>query len=125
MKGQETDSRQLALTFDAEDFSEFDTCREYVADRVHHQLTPQGRKRQQKSIAADMDLSPSDLKRKLAQYEGDSRRFTLDDLERFVQVTGDTRPILWLVDRYLARSQDDEIARLEQQLAELRGRNAA
>ena len=63
-----------------------------------------------------MDYSPSDLSRKLAQNPDDSRRFTLDDLEKYMDVTGDTQPVLYLVEKYLARSSREA---LQQQIAEL------
>lgn len=104
---------QLTLNLDAKLVESYGTCREYVAARVHQQGRPQ------KAIAADMDYSPSDLSRKLAQNPEDSRRFTLDDLERYVVVTGDTNPILYLVEKYLADA-GDEIAALERRLEQLR-----
>ncbi len=55
-----------------------------------------------KSIAADMDLSESDLSRKLTQNANDTRRFSLDDLENFIAATGDTTVIAYLAAKYLA-----------------------
>ncbi len=104
---------QLTLNFNAGLVDSYGSCREYVAARVHHQGKPQ------KAIAADMDYSPSDLSRKLAQNPEDSRRFTLDDLERFIEVTKDASPVLYLVEKYLA-STGDEIADLEEKLARLK-----
>ncbi len=104
---------QLTLNFEAGLVDCYQTCREYVAARVHQQRRPQ------KAIAADMDYSPSDLSRKLAQNPDDSRRFTLDDLERYIAVTGDTHPVLYLVEKYLADA-GDEIAALERKLEQLR-----
>ena len=104
----------ITLNFDAGLSEGFTTCREYVASRIHQQGRPQ------KSIAADMDYSPSDLSRKLAQSPDDSRRFTLDDLERFMAVTGDTSPICYLVEKYLA-DNTDRSAELEAELTRLRG----
>jgi len=97
---------QLMLNFDKGLAESYSSCREFIAARVH-QLG-----RAQKSIAADMDYSPSDLSRKLAQSPDDSRRFTLDDLEKYVQVTGDKKPVLYLVEKYLAEA--DEAALLKQ-----------
>jgi len=54
-----------------------------------------------KTLAADMDLSESELSRKLSQNPTDTRRFTLDDLEAFVKASGDTTPILYLAAKYL------------------------
>jgi len=94
---------QLTLNFDAGLTDNYASCREYVAARIHQQGRPQ------KAIAADMDYSPSDLSRKLAQNPDDSRRFTLDDLEKFIEVTGDTRPVLYLVEKYLAESDEESL----------------
>jgi hypothetical protein len=53
-----------------------------------------------KTIAADMDLSSSELSRKLANNPNDTRHFTLNDLEAYVKATGNTTPILYLVQKY-------------------------
>ena len=106
---------QLTLNFEAGLVSVYQTCREYVAARVHQQG------RAQKSIAADMDYSPSDLSRKLAQSQDDSRRFTLDDLERYIDVTGDIKPVFYLVEKYLT---DTDKETLEKQIQELQARLA-
>ncbi|MBT11858.1 MAG: hypothetical protein CMI02_07475 [Oceanospirillaceae bacterium] len=104
--------QQITLNFDAGLSDGYSSCREYVASRIYRQGRPQ------KAIAADMDYSPSDLSRKLAQSPDDSRRFTLDDLERFIDVTGDTSPVLYLVEKYLSKT--DRIAQLEKELERLR-----
>jgi hypothetical protein len=46
-------------------------------------------------------------------------RFTLDDLERFVEVTGDTSPVLYLVEKFLAH-RHDRLEELEAEVARLR-----
>ena len=107
------DTGQLTLNFQRGLAECYATCREYVAARVHQLGKPQ------KVIAADMDYSPSDLSRKLAQYPDDSRRFTLDDLEKYMEVTGDTRPVLYLVEKYLAAENP---ADLERRIAELQAK---
>lgn len=53
-----------------------------------------------KAIAADMDLSESDLSRKLSGNLDDPRRMTIDDLVRFVEVTGDTSAVNWLIEKF-------------------------
>ena len=53
----------------------------------------------------DMDMSQSDLSRKLANNPDDPRRFTLADLENYIQVTGDTTPILYLAQKYCADNE--------------------
>lgn len=53
-----------------------------------------------KAIAADMDLSESDLSRKLSGNPDDPRRFTVDDMVRLIEVTGDVSPVNWLIERF-------------------------
>lgn len=109
--------QQITINFEAGLATCYRTCREYIAARVHQIGKPQ------KAIAADMDYSPSDLSRKLAQAPDDSRRFTLDDLERYIEVTGDTSPVTYLAEKYLTEA--GRIAELEQQLESLKRINAA
>ena len=59
-----------------------------------------------KTIAADMDMSQSELSRKLAENPEDPRRLSVEDLVRFIQATGDTTPIQWLIERFM---QDDAL----------------
>lgn len=54
-----------------------------------------------KTIAADMDMSQSELSRKLADNPNDPRRLSVGDFEAFIRATGDTTPIYWLIERYL------------------------
>lgn len=68
-----------------------------------------------KTIAADMDVSPSDLSRKLANNPDDPRRFTVQDLEAYVQSTGDVLPVLYLVQRFCT----DPLAKQREALAAL------
>lgn len=59
-----------------------------------------------KAIAADMDVSESDLSRKLSGNPDDPRRLTVDDLVRFVEVTGDVTPVNWLIERFHLDDED-------------------
>jgi AraC-like DNA-binding protein len=68
-----------------------------------------------KTIAADMDMSQSELSRKLSGNPDDSRRFTVEDLEKFITATGDLTPIYYLVEKYLT----DEDVKQRRALAEL------
>lgn len=56
-----------------------------------------------------MDQSQLELSRKLSGNPDDPRRFTVDDLERFVSATGDMTPILYLVEKYMADSETKRI----------------
>lgn len=58
-----------------------------------------------KTIAADMDMSQSELSRKLSGNPDDPRRLSVEDLEKYLTATGDMTPIYYLVEKYLS---DDE-----------------
>jgi hypothetical protein len=58
-----------------------------------------------KTIAADMDLSTSELSRKLSNNPEDPRNFTLHDLESYIKATCDTTPVLYLVQKYCVDTQ--------------------
>ena len=55
-----------------------------------------------KTISADMDMSQSELSRKLSGNTDDPRRMSVDDLEKYLLATGDMTPIFYLAEKYLA-----------------------
>lgn len=77
-----------------------------------------------KSIARMMGITPSVLSRKLSGVDA-SCKFSLDDLELFVAVTGDKRPIQYLAEKYLVSGDANRIAALEAELALLKGKGGA
>ena len=92
----------MTFSFEASLPDRFPTLRAYVAHR-----TPLLNK-SAKVIAADMDISPSLLSRKLNPSEGDTQRFNLDDLESYLAATGDAAAVI----EYLAaKYMDTEAAR--------------
>lgn len=52
-----------------------------------------------KVVAADLDLSPGNLS--VALSDDPHRKFSVDDLERYIQTTGDKSPVYYLVAKYL------------------------
>jgi hypothetical protein len=109
---------QLTLNFEPALPDRFRTLRDYLAHRVQVQAKPA------KTIAADMDMSPSLLSRKLAPADGDTQRFNVDDLEHYIAVTGDTGAIEYLASKYLCSDQSRRVralARVETLSAELAG----
>lgn len=68
-----------------------------------------------KTIAADMDMSQSELSRKLGNNPDDPRKLSVGDLEKYIQATGDTSPIYWLIEKYL----QDETIKQKQAIAAL------
>lgn len=108
---------QLQLNFEPSLPERYPTLREYVAYRTLIHPRPA------KSIAADMDVSPSVLSRKLNPSEGDTQRMNLDDFEGWLQSTGDAAAVVqYLAAKYM--DSDDTrkaraIGQAEKLLAEL------
>lgn len=108
---------QLTLSFEPALPDRFPTLRAYVAHRSAVVSKPQ------KSQAADMDMAPSTLSRKLNPTEGDTQRFNLDDFEAWLVSTGDApAAIEYLAAKYMdsdaARNQR-VVAKLEAMLPDL------
>lgn len=113
---------QLTLNFEPQLAERFNTLRDFLAHRIQVQAKPA------KTIAMDMDLSPSTLSRKLNPSEGDTQRFNIDDLERYIQVSGDASAIEYLAAKYLCSDtsrQARALAHVEALSAELCGLVAA
>lgn len=114
-----TSSSQMTLDFEPGLAERHASLLDCVRECTYRQKQPL------KTIAADMDLSQSDLSRKLSGNPDDPRRFTLDDLEKWVAATKDTTPILYLVEKYLAdaemrqRAALAELAKIAPQLLAL------
>ena len=68
-----------------------------------------------KNIAADLDMSNSELSRRLAENPNDTLRFPLALLPQLLAATGDYTPLYWLCERFL---QDAE-ARKKQAVSDL------
>lgn len=95
---------QLTLNLEPSLAERWDTLREFVAHR-----TKEGPKLQ-KTVAADMDMSPSLLSKKFIQE--DSNRFTCDDLEAWIASTGDVQSVIeYLAAKYAAGGDEARKAR--------------
>lgn len=111
-----TPDAQLTLSFEPAWPEKYRSLRDFLAYRVQVQQKPA------KTIAGDMDMSPSMLSRKLTPSDGDTQRFNVDDLENYIQTTKDTSPIEYLASKYLQSDscrQARAIARVEALAMEL------
>ena len=108
---------QLTLNFEPALPERFRTLRDYLAHRIHVQSRPA------KSIAADMDMSPSMLSRKLSPSESDTQRFNTEDLEAYLTASGDASAVIeYLAAKFLQGDEQRKasaIARVEQLSKEL------
>ncbi|XAI95641.1 hypothetical protein [Microcystis phage Mae-JY22] len=68
-----------------------------------------------KAVAADADMSQSELSRKLGDNPNDPRRLTVEDLEKLIVATDSVMVVHWLIERFL---QSDDTRR-ERALNEL------
>lgn len=103
--------RQLSITFSPGISQRSRSLREHMAVQVYQRGLVE--------TAGRLDLSPSKLTEKLAGSDsgGKPRAMTIDELERYVDITGDVSPIHYLVEKYL---HDPEVAQREA-LAKLAG----
>lgn len=105
-------SQQLSLTFDDSLAEKFSSLRAVVALGIHE--------RGHDRVASLIDMAPSNLSSCLA---GETRCLSIDKLEAYVQKTGDTRPIEYLIARYIGASPEQveaaRQARIESLLTEV------
>lgn len=81
-----------------------------------------GSRKQFRSIAADLDMSSSDLSRRFAENPNDPINFPLKLLPKLVASTGDITPVYWLIEKFCEDSdakQRRAIAELAQVAAQL------
>jgi hypothetical protein len=109
---------QLTLNFDPALHERFPTLRSFIAYRAQA-----GVSKPMKVQAADLDMAPSTLSRKLNPHEGDTQRFNLDDLEAWLHSTGDAAAVVeYLASKYLDNDtsrQQRIAAKLEAMLPDL------
>lgn len=101
--------RQVELNFEAGLTEQFPEFRDVVKASVY------SCGRALKAVAADLDMTSSELSRKLADNPNDPVHFPLHLLPKLVQATGDKRPIYWLVEAFL----EDEDAKRSRALAQI------
>lgn len=87
--------QQMNLTFEPGLTARFRSLREVTAHSVYSS------RRGLSAVAADLDMSPSELTKRLNADSAEPRPMRVDDLEAIIQSTGDATPIYWLVEKYL------------------------
>jgi len=95
---------QMTLDFEAGLTDRYGSLKDCVATGVYQ--------RGLKRVAIDLDLAPSNLSVQLS--ENDSRHFSIESLERYMEKTGDMTPIYYLAERFLS----DKGAKKDAALAE-------
>lgn len=87
---------QMTLSFEPALPDRFPTLRAFVAHRAATTA------KHMKAQAADMDMAPSTLARKLNPAEGDTQRLNCDDLEEWIASTGEGPSVIeYLCAKYM------------------------
>ena len=103
---------QLTLNLEPSVVDRWPTLRQYLGHRVDEQT------KTAKQIAADMDIAPSTLSKKLNKE--DSNRFTIDNLEEYLDSTGDVQAVIeYLATKYAPGGDDARRARALSRLESL------
>lgn len=87
-----TRTTQLTLDFTPGMADRFGSLRECIAAGIYQRGL--GR------IAIDLNKAPGNLSVELS--EDPARNFSVDSLERYIEKTGDTQPVLYLIERFLS-----------------------
>jgi hypothetical protein len=72
------------------------------------------------NVAIDLNKAPGNLSVELS--EDATRHFSVDNLERYIEKTGDTTPVYYLIDKFLndkGQKQDAAMAQLGPMLQQL------
>lgn len=90
---------QLTLNFEPGLSERHKSLKACVRERIYAHPSPL------KVLAADMDLSESELTRKLSENPNDTRDFNCCDLEAYLKATGDHTPIYYLIEKYAVSTE--------------------
>lgn len=94
---------QLTLSFEPGLSDRYTCLRECVAAGVYRQGLG--------NVAIDLDQAPGNLSVQLSADP--SRHFSVDSLEKYIEKSGDTTPILYLIDKFLKDEAGDEMSPAE------------
>ena len=67
-----------------------------------------------KAIAADLDMSVSELSRKLSDNPNDPVHFPYHRLPELIQATGDLRPVHWLIATFMESDEKKQKRAIDQ-----------
>jgi hypothetical protein len=109
IKPHSVSTNQLTLNFEPDMHEKYRCLRECIAQGIYQ--------RGLGNVAIDLDLQPSNLSVQLS--EDPARRFSVDHLESYIEKTGDTTPIYYLISKFLQPEHQADKAALAQAAAML------
>lgn len=98
----EDNEGQLTLSFEQGISERYRCLRECIAAGVYRNGLG--------NTAIDLDVAPGNLSVQIS--DDNSRHFSVDSLERYIEKTGDTTPVYYLIEKFLADKTTDEAADL-------------
>lgn len=101
---------QMTLDFEGGLTSRYRSLKDCIATGVYQ--------RGLKRIAIDLDTAPSNLSVQLSGT--DARHFDVDKLEQYIERSGDTTPIYYLVEKFLSDKNAKKDAAMVEALAALK-----
>lgn len=104
-------STQLTLDFQPGLTTQFPLYEDVIAAAVY------GSRKGLNGVAADLDMSPSELCRRLNRNGDDHRPLRAGDAEKIIASTGDKRPVYWMIEKHLG---DPKVAQ-QQALSQIPG----
>lgn len=90
---------QLTLNFEPGLAEKNRSLKAHMRERIY------GSDKMLKQIASDMDLSETELTRKLSLNPNDTRDVTLDDLEAYIATQGDVSPVFYLIEKFAVSTE--------------------
>lgn len=109
-------STQLTLDFQPGLTVQFPQYEDVIAAAVY------GSRKGLNGVAADLDMSPSELCRRLNRNGDDHRPLRASDADRIIESTGDKRPVYWQIEKHLGdpkAAQQHALAQIPAVLAQL------
>lgn len=103
---------QLTLSFEPGISERYRCLRECIAAGVYRNGLG--------NTAIDLDVAPGNLSVQIS--DDASRHFSVDSLERYIEKTGDTTPVYYLIEKFLAdkaKSNEAEMAAAMQALKQM------
>jgi len=85
---------QIELDYEGSLIDQFPTWRQVVVASVY------GCGKQFKNVAADLDMSETELSRRLNDNPKDTLKFILFRLDELIAATDDLRPVYWLIEKF-------------------------
>lgn len=101
---------QLTLSFEPGISERYRCLRECIAAGVYRNGLG--------NTAIDLDVAPGNLSVQIS--DDASRHFSVDSLERYIEKTGDTTPVYYLIEKFLSDKTKDNEAELAAAMQTLR-----